>query len=115
MFKNQFNGLGNAGNDASTRKAGDKDVSSVRLAISNGKNREPLWLTVEAWGDLAPRLASVKRGDRIGVQGRLAIESYTDKDGAKQTAVKIVASDIAYLSAKTDGAGDGDDDDGGVY
>lgn len=110
MFRNNFSGFGHAGNDAASRKAGDKDVASVRLALSNGKDRDPTWVTVEAWGSLSARLATVKKGDKVGVTGRLAVESYKDKEGVERTTVKIVANDIAYLSPRQDGAEEEQDD-----
>jgi len=110
MFRNLFAGFGNAGGDAATRKAGDKDVSSVRIAISNGKDKEPLWITAEAWGNLSERLATVKKGDRVGIQGRLVVETYKDKDGVDRTAVKVVCDDVAYLSPKQGADGNDESD-----
>lgn len=115
MFKNTWTGLGNTGSEPTTRKVGEKEVTSVRLAVSNGKGRDATWLTIEAWGPLSARLASVKKGEKIGICGRLAPETYTDKDGVKQTVVKIVASDIAYLTPKAGGAAEEEEEDLSAY
>lgn len=112
MIRNQLTFIGNAGADATTRQAGDKTVASVSVALSNGKGREPTWVRAEAWERQAERLATVKKGDRIGGQGRLAIETYKDKDGVERTSVKVVIDNFEYLTPKADGspADDADDD-----
>lgn len=114
MIRNQLTFLGNAGGDATTRQAGDKTVASVSVALSNGKDRDPTWVRAEAWGKQAERLATVKKGERIAGQGRLAVETYKDKDGVERTSVKVVVDNFEYLTPKADGApaDDADDQDG---
>jgi len=100
MIRNSVTFIGNAGDNAALRQAGEKDVASVSVALSNGRDKEPTWIRAEAWGQLAERLATVKKGERIGGQGRLSVETYTDKEGKERTSVKIVLNDLIYLSPK---------------
>lgn len=113
MVRNLFICIGNAGNDASVRKVGEKDVGSFRLAVSNGKDKDgkdkdPTWFTVEGWGRVAERIATVKKSDKLAIQGRIEVETYTNKEGVEKTTVKVIADDITYLSPKQ-GANDESD------
>ena len=76
-------------------------VCQFSLAVDEGKDKEPLWLTIVAWRTLA---AQVKRyvhtGDLVLVEGKLQIRTYTDTEGAKRQAVEVIASDIRFLQAK---------------
>ncbi len=58
---------------------------------------EPHYFDVVAWQDLAENVgASVHKGDRVTVSGRLTQESWEDKEsGAKRSKVKVVADDVA--------------------
>ncbi|MBT9165388.1 MAG: Single-stranded DNA-binding protein [Chloroflexi bacterium] len=115
-FNNNYSFYGNAGGDATSSRVGvDKAVSKVRVAVSNGKDREPLWLNVEAWGGQGERLAAIKKGDRLGVSGHLVVEQYTDKEGKERTSVKVVASSIAYLSPKSSGTEELESDESDPY
>lgn len=98
--RNSFTGIGSAGTEPTHRSVGDKEVVSIRLAINNGREREPLWLTVEGWGRIGERLAAVAKGDRIGIAGRLEVSEWEAKDGAKRTTVKVILDDLMMLSAK---------------
>jgi single-strand DNA-binding protein len=48
-----------------------------------------------AWDQLAENIAaSLTKGTRILATGRLDIREYTDREGAKRTAVDIIADEI---------------------
>jgi single-strand DNA-binding protein len=56
---------------------------AVKELSSNGQNKT-LWLDVEAWNNFAERaLSLITRGREVMITGRLAINSYTAKDGTK--------------------------------
>jgi single-strand DNA-binding protein len=73
------------------------------------------YMNVVAWDQLAENIAaSLSKGTRVLVTGRLDIREYTDREGAKRTAVDIVADEIGptlrWATAtveRTPGRGDG--------
>jgi single-strand DNA-binding protein len=51
---------------------------------------------VVAWGTLAENLAdSIRRGDRVVVQGRLDQRSWENNQGEKRSKLEITANEIA--------------------
>lgn len=57
---------------------------------------EPLGLDVTAWAGLAENVAaSLHRGDRVSITGRLVPTSWTQDDGQKRFGVQVVAEDVA--------------------
>jgi single-strand DNA-binding protein len=68
------------------------------------KDGEALFLRCSVWRQDAENLvASMTRGDRVMVQGRLKQRSY-DKDGEKRTVIELEADEVAaslkYATAK---------------
>ena len=63
--------------------------------------RETDFIDVTAWrGDAEFLSKYFTKGAMVTVTGRLAIESYTDKDGIKRKASKIVADGIYFGESK---------------
>lgn len=57
---------------------------------------DPLPLNVTAWAGLAENVAaSLHRGDRVTVTGRLVPTSWVTEAGEKRHAVEVVAEDVA--------------------
>lgn len=74
---------------ASTPRTFDKQTNEWR-------DGDPLFLSVAAWRQLAENVAaSLHRGTRVIVQGRLTQRSYDDRDGVRRTVYEIVADDVA--------------------
>lgn len=79
-----------------------KAVCTVRLAIQHRKkvgdtweNAATTWLDCQAWDALAENMAaSIKKGDRVIVTGRLSTEEWTGKDGDKRTTQRVAVDDI---------------------
>lgn len=56
---------------------------------------EPLWLGCRAYGDLAENIAaSLTKGARVLVQGRLTQRSYTDNQGQQRTSLDLEVEEI---------------------
>jgi single-strand DNA-binding protein len=74
--------VGRAGTNPETRyfESGSV-VTKVNLAVRRpGKNQDPDWFPVEAWGKQAEVLANyVTKGDQVGVIGELRFDTWTDK------------------------------------
>lgn len=94
---------GNIGSEPELRFTnGGKAVVGFSLAISDKwKDRdgewqeESAWLRVTAWDELAENaVASLNKGDRVIVTGKLSIRTYTNRDDEEKTSVEIKADDI---------------------
>ena len=94
--------IGNVGRDPEERTVnGDVKVCDFSLAVDNGKDEEPLWLSVSAWRKLAELVtAHVHKGDAVLVSGKLSVRKYTDKLDVERTAVEVTADDVLFLSPK---------------
>lgn len=59
------------------------------------------WHNVVAWGKTAEILEKyVRKGDKVGIEGKLSNRSYDDKDGNKRHLTEVVAHEILMLSQK---------------
>jgi single-strand DNA-binding protein len=94
--------IGNVGRDPEERTVNDDvKVCDFSLAVDEGKDESPLWLSVTAWRKLAEQVkAYVHKGDAVLVSGRLSVRAYTDKSGVERTAVEVTADDILFLTPK---------------
>lgn len=77
--------IGNVGQEPqvihSTRS--ENTLVTFDIAVDEGKDKDPLWVKVEAWNGLGERVVGmVKKGREVMVTGRLGIVSY-EKDGVK--------------------------------
>lgn len=59
------------------------------------------WHKVAAWGKTAEIIEKyVRKGDKIGIDGKLTYHSYEDKDGIKRHVTEVVANEVLMLGAK---------------
>lgn len=78
-------------------------IVSVRCKGPGSKNQDgsysALWVEVVAKGDLAARLASARKGDRLDVAGELrAGRDYTSRDGVACKGGPVIwASGLRYI------------------
>lgn len=81
-------------------------IVSVRCKGPGSKNQDgsysALWVEVVAKGDLAARLASARKGDRLDVAGELrAGRDYTSRDGVACKGGPVIwASGLRYLDGR---------------
>ncbi|WP_427870567.1 single-stranded DNA-binding protein [Leucobacter luti] len=73
---------------------------------------EPLWVGCRAYGDYAENIAaSITKGMRVIVQGRLTQRSYTDNQGQQRTALDLeveeVGPSLRFATASVARAGSG--------
>lgn len=96
------------------KTAGGKPVAGGRIAVSKGKDKEPLWLNVDVWGPAAERFATAKKGEQVVVTGRIDLETYSDKEGKERSSLKLNADSFAFVGPRKDApanaAGAEDDD-----
>ncbi|MFZ9551037.1 MAG: single-stranded DNA-binding protein [Hylemonella sp.] len=80
---------------------GGKTVAKVRLAVSNGRDAESHWFTVEAWDALAQDLADrCDKGSELKVTGRILVEHYQTKAGEDRSDLVIKAQEIEVLPSR---------------
>jgi len=104
---NKIQIIGYLGRDPETRYLPDGTAvcnfsmaTTERRKDMTGEPRDlTTWFRVTLWGRQA-ELANeyLKKGARVFIDGRLTLNEYTDKEGAKRTTAEVRASDIQYLS-----------------
>lgn len=83
-----------------------KKITSITLAVPrNFKNAEGEYETdfVECtlWNSIAENTAEYcKKGDIIGVKGRLQSSNYEKEDGTKVYKTEVIAEKVTFLSSK---------------
>lgn len=96
--------------------SGDKMVAQFGLAINHKyktkdgeKKEDTTFVDVEAWGRTAELVGQyLTKGRPVYVEGRLRLDQWEDKDGAKRSKLKVVADNIQFLGERPqqDGAGE---------
>jgi single-strand DNA-binding protein len=99
---------GRIGTDLEVRSTtGGKKVASFRFAVDNGKdkqgNKQTLWLTATLWEPREALLPHLVKGAQLALQGRLEVEEWEDKQGAKRQTNKIVISTLDLIGDKREG------------
>ena len=90
-----------------------KKVSSITVAVPRSyKNVDGTYDTdfirCTLWGGIAENTCEYcKKGDIVGVKGRIQTSSYEIEDGNKKYAMEVVAEKISFLSSKKVGEENG--------
>ena len=88
----------------STGKAVTLFTLAVNRPYTNADGqREADFINCQAWGKTAEVVGNhVSKGDRLLVEGRLQIRSYTDKEGVKRYATEVVVNRVEFIEQKKD-------------
>lgn len=97
--------VGNATADAELRYTqGGLAVTSLTVAENERKfnkstnewdELEPTFYRVSIWREYAEQVAAtIRKGDRVIVTGKLKVRSYEDKEGVSRTSVEIDADEV---------------------
>ena len=118
--------IGNVGADPEVRALeGGVKVARLRIAtterIYNRQTQETKehteWHNVTLWrnlADVADRF--IRKGSQVYIEGSLRTRDWTDKDGNKRYATKIVVNDLKMLGRRGDAPASGADNSyGGSY
>lgn len=95
--------------DPELKTVGDGKVSTFSIAVQRpyknaDGNREADFFQVVAWNEVGENLVKfTKKGDMIGVEGRLQNRSYDTDNGFKRYVTEVIASNITYLNSKKEG------------
>lgn len=83
----------------------ENKFSKITIAVPRSyKNADGVYETdfipVDIWNNIAENTAEYcKKGDIIGVKGRLQVDSY-EKDGETKNVLKVAAERITFLSSR---------------
>lgn len=83
-------------------------VAVCHFAIAVNRNyssqdgeRQTDYFNCTAWRGLAENVARyAKKGKKVAVSGSIQVRNYEDNQGAKRTAVDIIAQDVEFLSPR---------------
>ena len=81
-----------------------KHVVSFNLAVNRyGSREEADFIPCVAWNKTAELMqAYVKKGNRIGITGRIQTRNYDGPDGKKVYVTEVIASDVEFLTDKNE-------------
>lgn len=99
--------------DVRTTPSG-KQVASFTVATDeySGGTKSAEFHDCTAWEKTAEAVGRMKKGQRIGVNGRLQTRSWEDKEtGEKRRKTEVVANRIEYLESKAASTGTKEEDD----
>lgn len=101
--------MGNLCRDIEIRHtSGNQAVANASMAINrkwrsaDGQDREEVtFVDIEIWGKTAEAMAKyLKKGDPVFVFGRLKLDQWEDKEGKKQTKLRVVAEGFQFINGK---------------
>jgi single-strand DNA-binding protein len=105
---NRVNIIGRVGGEIELRHTpAGKAVTEINLAVDDGwgENKKTAWIGVTLWGataELAQR--AIRKGDRVGIDGRLSQDEWEDKQtGKKQRKTKVTCDNMFLLEPRRDG------------
>ena len=84
-------------------------VASFSLAVNRrfarqGEERQADFINIVAWDKTGEFCSKYfKKGQQVGVIGRLQTRNYDDKDGKKVYVTEVVADNVQFLGAKGSG------------
>ncbi len=78
-----------------------KAVASGSLAVNDGDRAD--FIPVVIWDRTAEAVANHhgRKGQQVGITGRLQSRTYTTQDGQKRTVIEVVASRVEFIGGPT--------------
>ena len=107
MNINQWVGCGRLTKDeaAGTKKKGTT-MAKFRMAVNDRRNDDTLFLNVLCFGKMAEALSDhLTRGLLVGVQGKLKVDDYEDKEGVTRTSICVMADEISLGPKSSNNSG----------
>ena len=81
-------------------------LATLRLAFEQGQDKATGWVGVTCFGKTAEAVAQyVRKGDEVGIEGRLAHREWEAEGGGKRSALEIAANRVDFLRKKGEAAG----------
>ena len=76
---------------------------AVDRAYKSGEERQADFINIVAWRQTAEFITTYfKKGQRIGIEGSLRMNRYTDKDGNNRTTYEVVVNNAHFVESKRD-------------
>ena len=88
------------------------NVTTFSIAVSRryraGEETQADFINIVAWRQTAEFITTYfKKGQRIGIEGSLRMNRFTDKDGNNRTAYEVVVNNAHFVENKRDGGNAG--------
>lgn len=87
----------------------NSNVAVTRFSIAvdrsyrSGEDRQTDFINIVAWRQTAEFITTYfKKGQRIGIEGSLRMNKYTDKDGNNRTSYEVVVNNAHFVESKRD-------------
>ncbi len=76
-------------------------IAANREFTNSDGSRDVDYFNISTWRGQAENCAKfLKKGNKVGVVGRLENRSYEDKDGIKRTITEVIASEVEFLTPR---------------
>jgi single-strand DNA-binding protein len=102
--------IGNLGADPEMRYTPNgRPVTQFNVAVNQSTKNQQTgewveatdWFRVSVWGDRAERAAeSLRKGNRVFVEGRFRTREFEGRDGQKRTSLEITADSLVSLERR---------------
>ena len=89
--------------------ANNTAVTSFTLAVdrnfkNESGNKEADFINIVAWNKKAELIHQyLKKGDRVGISGRLQVRKYQNERGENRYVTEVVADEVEFLNSKKSG------------
>jgi single-strand DNA-binding protein len=103
--------IGNLGADPEMRYTpSGRPVTQFNVAVNQSTKNQQTgdwieatdWFRVSVWGDRAERAAeSLRKGNRVFVEGRFRTREFEGRDGQKRTSLEITADSLVNLERRS--------------
>ena len=101
---NRLTIIGRLSRDPEIRVTQDGQTTIARFGIAvdrRGKDQKADFFNVTAFGKTGEFVEKyLKKGTKVGIEGQLRTDEYTNKDGQKVTSVYILADKIEFVESK---------------
>lgn len=102
---NRWCGTGRVAKDIELKQTGQgKNYCHFTIAVNGFKKDDVSFIKCTAWEAKAETLSNyVFKGHKVGIEGRLQQNKWTDKDGVEKSEVQVVVDGITFLEKKKEG------------
>src|SRR2546421_7742774 len=98
---NQCQFIGRLGRDPEQTVINGSANTKFSLAVDQGKNQKPLWLTITTWDRLAVVVKQyARKGMQVFCQGKLVLRSFQAKNHVERGTLDIIATKEQHLAKR---------------